>query len=284
MAEHETSAHPGLAANRVSVAYDRTVVVDELNLAIPVGRFTALIGPNGSGKSTILRALAGLMSVETGSVVLDGRAIASLATKDMARRVGVLLQGPVAPEGLTVEDLVRLGRYPHRSLFARWSVEDEEACEEALTLTTLMSLRHRRLDSLSGGQRQRAWIAMTLAQRSEILLLDEPTTFLDLAHQIEVMELITMLVRERGKTVVAVLHELNHAARHADHMVLLKAGRIAAAGPPGEVMTVESIESVFGVRSVIISDPLSGTPHCIPAGIAPVNKDVGGTGVALMQR
>lgn len=271
MAAHDSTTPEGLAARNVSIAYDRMPVVAGLDLAIPVGRFTALIGPNGSGKSTILRALAGLMSVEAGAVVLDGCAIASLPTKDMARRVGVLLQGPVAPEGLTVRDLIQLGRYPHRSLFARWSAEDEEACNEALALTTLEPLQHRRLDSLSGGQRQRAWIAMALAQRNEILLLDEPTTFLDLAHQLEVMELITMLVKERQKTVVAVLHELNHAARHADHMVMLKAGAIVTAGAPAEVMTAESIENVFGVRSIIISDPLSGTPHCIPAGFAPAD-------------
>lgn len=279
MAEHDiatASGSPvGLAAQRVSIAYDQTLVVSDLDLAVPVGRFTALIGPNGSGKSTILRALAGLMGVNGGTVTLDGKAIATLPARELAKKAGVLLQGPVAPDGLTVLDLVRLGRYPHRSLFARWSEEDEEACEEALQLTAMDALRHRELDKLSGGQRQRAWIAMTLAQRSEILLLDEPTTFLDLAHQIEVMELITMLVRERGKTVVAVLHELNHAARHADHMVLLRAGSIISAGPPADVMTVSSIQNVFGVQSIIISDPLTGKPHCIPAGIRqPAPSDV----------
>ncbi len=279
MAEHDiatASGSPvGLAAQRVSIAYDQTLVVSDLDLAVPVGRFTALIGPNGSGKSTILRALAGLMGVNGGTVTLDGKAIATLPARELAKKAGVLLQGPVAPDGLTVLDLVRLGRYPHRSLFSRWSEEDEEACEEALQLTAIDALRHRELDKLSGGQRQRAWIAMTLAQRSEILLLDEPTTFLDLAHQIEVMELITMLVRERGKTVVAVLHELNHAARHADHMVLLRAGSIISAGPPADVMTVSSIQNVFGVHSIIISDPLTGKPHCIPAGIRqPAPSDV----------
>lgn len=266
MAGHKATTQQGLAARQMSVSYDRLPVIDNLDLAVPVGRFTALIGPNGSGKSTVLRALAGLTGIRTGTVVLDGKAIATISARDMAKRVGVLLQGPVAPEGLTVHDLVQLGRYPHRSLLGRWSEEDTDACEEALRLSGMDALRHRRLDTLSGGQRQRAWIAMTLAQRSEILLLDEPTTFLDLAHQMEVMELMTMLVRERGKTVVAVLHELNHAARHADHMVLLRAGKIVAAGSPAEVMTTELIEKGFGVKSIIIRDPLVGTPHCIPAG------------------
>lgn len=266
MAGHKVKIEDGLAAYNVCIAYDRAPVVENLDLAVPAGCFTALIGPNGSGKSTILRALGGLMGLEAGSVTLDGRAITSLPSKEMAKRVGILLQGPVAPEGLTVQDLVRLGRYPHRSLFARWLEEDEEACEEALQLTAMDTMRHRRLDNLSGGQRQRAWIAMTLAQRSEILLLDEPTTFLDLAHQMEVMELITMLVRQRGKTVIAVLHELNQAARHADHMVLLKAGAVISAGSPVDVMTAQLIEDVFGIKSIIIKDPLAGTPHCIPAG------------------
>lgn len=265
MAEREAKTKAGLVAQDVLISYDRTPVVEDLDLTVPVGCFTALIGPNGSGKSTILRALGGLMGVAAGSVTLDGRAITSLPTKELAKRLGILSQGPIAPEGLNVQDLVRLGRYPHRSLFARWSQEDDEACEEALQLTDMDGMRHRRLDNLSGGQRQRAWIAMTLAQRSEILLLDEPTTFLDLAHQLEVMELITMLVRERGKTVIAVLHELNHAARHADHMVLLKTGAVVCTGTPAEVMTAHRIEEVFGVKSIIINDPLAGTPHCIPA-------------------
>lgn len=268
MAGHNTNDDTGLAAHHVSIGYDKTNVVSNLDLALPVGRFTALIGPNGSGKSTMLRAFAGLMGVNSGHVTLDGKAITKIATRDLAKKMGFLLQGPVAPEGLSVLDIVRLGRYPHRSLLSRWSEDDDAACEEALQLTAMDALRYRKLDSLSGGQRQRAWIAMVLAQHSDILLLDEPTTFLDLSHQIEVMELITMLVRERGKTVVAVLHELNHAARYADHMVLLRGGSVVSEGLPADVMTAELIEAVFGVMSVIIGDPLTGSPHCIPAGIA----------------
>lgn len=253
----------GLAAKGVSVAYGRSVVVEGLDLTIPPGVFTALIGPNGSGKSTILRALAGMLAPKAGTIRLDGGSISKLSTKEVARRIGVLTQGPVAPEGLTVLDLVRQGRYPHRSLFGHRSEKDDEACGEALRLTGMEELQARPLDSLSGGQRQRAWIAMTLAQETPILLLDEPTTFLDLAHQIEVMELIAELVRNREKTVVAVLHDLNQAARYADHMVMLKAGRIAAAGPPADVMTAETVKDVFGVASVIFPDPIAGTPMCV---------------------
>lgn len=254
----------GLVAEGVSIAYGQTVVVRDLDLEIPTGAFTALVGPNGSGKSTILRALAGLLKPTAGTVRLDGQPLAVLSTRDVARRVGVLAQGPVAPEGLTVEALVRQGRYPHRSLFGRWSARDDEACAEALELTGTGNLAHRTLDRLSGGQRQRAWIAMALAQETPILLLDEPTTFLDLAHQIEVLELVSDLVTSRGKTIVAVLHDLNQAARHADHVVMLKEGEIAAAGRPEAVIDAGTIEHVFGVGVTVMADPVTGTPMCVP--------------------
>lgn len=253
-----------LAGQRVSIAYGDRRIVEDLDLPVPERRFTALVGPNGSGKSTVLRTFAGLMTPSRGSILLDGRSIETLGTREMARRVGVLLQGPVAPEGLTVRDLVRQGRYPHRSLFGRWSESDQMACDEALMLTGMTTLADVPLDTLSGGQRQRAWIAMTLAQQAEVLLLDEPTTYLDLAHQIELMNLITVLVRDHGKTVVAVLHDLNQAARYADHVVLLKDGRISAAGHPSDVISQEAIADVFGVRSLVIRDPVAGTPLCIP--------------------
>lgn len=264
MSRPDSNDPAALAAEGLSLAYGRVGIVDSLDLVIPGRAFTALVGPNGSGKSTILRALAGLLAPRGGTILLDGHSIARLPAKEMARRVGVLTQGPAAPEGLTALDLVRQGRYPHRSLFGRWSKADEDACAEALRLTDLGALRDRPIDSLSGGQRQRVWIAMALAQETDILLLDEPTNFLDLAHQIEVMELIAALVGERGKTVVAVLHDLNQAARYADHMVFLKAGRIAAAGRPDEVMTVEAIGEVFGVAASILPDPVTATPMCIP--------------------
>lgn len=252
------------AAATVTIAYGRRPIVEDLQMAIPDRRFTALIGPNGSGKSTILRTLAGLMAPLRGTILLDGRAITTLSTREMARRIGVLLQGPVAPEGLTVDDLVRQGRYPHRAFFGRWTTQDQSACEEALMLTGMTDLATRPLDSLSGGQRQRAWMAMTLAQQGEVLLLDEPTTYLDLEHQIELMNLITTLVKRHGKTVVAVLHDINQAARHAEHIIILKQGRITATGRPEEVITAETIADVFKVKAVVIRDPVAATPLCIP--------------------
>ncbi|CAK7260466.1 MULTISPECIES: ABC transporter ATP-binding protein [unclassified Shinella] len=264
MSGDESHTRAKLAGQDVSIAYGDRRIVENLDLLVPERRFTALVGPNGSGKSTILRTFAGLMAPSCGSIFLDGRSIATLGTREMARRVGVLLQGPVAPEGLTVRDLVQQGRYPHRSLFGRWSEADQAACDEALMLTGMTTLADTPLDTLSGGQRQRAWIAMTLAQQGEVLLLDEPTTYLDLAHQVELMNLITVLVRDHRKTVVAVLHDLNQAARYAEHIVLLKGGTISAAGRPSDVISQEAIADVFGVRSMVIRDPVAGTPLCIP--------------------
>jgi len=265
MSRRDLTQPPSLAAERLSLTYGGTAIVEGLDFAVPDRAFTALVGPNGSGKSTILRALAGLLAPRNGTVLLDGRSIAHRPARETARRIGILSQGPAAPEGLTVLDLVRQGRYPHRSLFGRWSSADEDACAQALQMTGTEALRDRLLDSLSGGQRQRAWIAMALAQETDILLLDEPTTFLDLAHQIELMDLIASLVDERGTTVVAVLHDLNQAARYAGHMVLLKAGRIVAAGEPQHVMTARTIEHVFDVAASIVPDPVSGTPMCVPS-------------------
>lgn len=248
----------------VSIDYGPRRIVTNLDLAIPERRFTALIGPNGSGKSTILRTFAALMKPSGGSILLDGKDLSGLSTRDVAKKVGVLFQGAVAPEGLTVADLVRQGRYPHQQLFSRWAADDQDACDEALMLTGTTDLSDRALDSLSGGQRQRAWIAMTLAQQGEALLLDEPTTYLDLEHQIELMKLITMLVEKRGKTVVAVLHDINQAARFAEHIVMLKDGRIKAVGRPDTVISSETIFDVFNVKTMVIRDPVAGTPLCIP--------------------
>lgn len=253
-----------IAGKSIDISYGQCRIIEHLDLAVTEGRFTALIGPNGSGKSTLLRAFAGLMKPSGGSILLDGKDLNDLSTRDVARKVGVLLQGPVAPEGLTVGDLVRQGRYPHRSLFSRWSAQDQEACEEALMLTGMADLSDRPLDSLSGGQRQRAWIAMTLAQQGEAILLDEPTTYLDLEHQIELMNLITKLVTKHGKTVVAVLHDINQAARYAQHIVILRDGRVTAAGTPDTVISSETVLDVFKVRTVVIRDPVAGTPLCIP--------------------
>lgn len=260
----ETGTPCKIVAERLDLAYDKRLIVKQLDLDIPVARFTALLGPNGSGKSTILRALAALMKPAGGSIVLDGRDLSHLSSREIARKVGVLAQGPLAPEGLTVKDLVRQGRYPHQTIFSRWRREDQEACDEALSLTGMTHLANHALDTLSGGQRQRAWIAMTLAQQGDTILLDEPTTYLDLEHQIELMKLITKLVEQRRKTVIAVLHDLNQAARYAHNIVLLKDGVVRAKGTPDTVISADIVADVFKVRTLVIRDPVSGTPLCIP--------------------
>jgi iron complex transport system ATP-binding protein len=257
------SAAP-LQARRLTVAYDNAVVIDELDLAIPRERITAVVGANGCGKSTLLRALARLMSPRAGSVVLDGRDIRELPSREVAKRLGVLPQSPLAPDGLTVEDLVARGRYPHQGLFRQWSAADETAVEEALAATATTGLRDRALDELSGGQRQRAWIAMTLAQQTELLLLDEPTTFLDLAHQIDVLDLLDDLVAEHGRTVVMVLHDINQACRYADQLVALRDGRVHATGAPVDVVDAAFMRDVFDLEAHVIDDPVTATPLCLP--------------------
>lgn len=259
-----SDAQPALAARNLSAGYGTASVINELSLAIPSGRFTALLGPNGCGKSTLLRALAGLQPLRQGDVLLHGTPIAGMATKALARRIAVLAQGAQTPEGLTVNDLVRQGRYPHRSLLGGWSPRDAATVDDALRLTGMTHLRDRLMDNLSGGQRQRAWIAMTLAQQGDILLLDEPTSYLDLAHQIEVLNLVRDLIDNRKVTVVAVLHDLNQAARYADHMILLKHGALWAEGIPQDVVTADHVRDVFGVEVAILPDPETGTPMCIP--------------------
>ena len=256
-----------LRARALSVAYDRVPVLDGLELEIPRERVTAIVGANGCGKSTLLRALARLIAPRAGSVMLDGREIRALPSRDVARRLGVLPQSPVAPEGLTVADLVARGRYPHQGLFRQWSPGDELAVEDALAATGMGELRGRSLEELSGGQRQRAWIAMALAQETELLLLDEPTTFLDLAHQIEVLDLLDRLVAERGRTVVMVLHDLNQACRYADLLVALRGGRVRAAGPPEEIVDAPFVRDVFGLEAHVVEDPVSGTPLCLPTAV-----------------
>ena len=253
-----------LQARGLTVAYDAAPVVDGLDLVVPRKRITAIVGANGCGKSTLLRALARLIAPRAGAVLLDGRAISELRSRDVARRLGLLPQSPVAPDGLTVEDLVARGRYPHQGLFRQWSVLDEAAVEEALAATATADLRDRALDELSGGQRQRAWIAMTLAQQTELLLLDEPTTFLDLSHQVDVLDLLDELVAEHGRTVVMVLHDINQACRYADQLVAVRDGRVHAAGPPTVVVDDAFIRDVFGLDAQVIEDPVTGTPLCLP--------------------
>lgn len=252
-----------LRAERIGVGYGRRAVLEALDLAVPPGRLTILAGPNGSGKSTLLKTLGGLIRPAAGRVTLDGRPVAAILPRQMARRIGLLPQAPQAPEGTTVAGLVRQGRFPHRGLLSRWTAADEAACAAALSATRLGPLAARPLEELSGGQRQRAWIAMVLAQEAPILLLDEPTTFLDLAHQIEVLDLLRDLVAA-GRTVVAVLHDLTQAARYGDHLVLLDAGRIAAAGPPAAVLTPARVQAVFGVAVTLVPAPGPGWPLRLP--------------------
>ncbi|ANY09368.1 ABC transporter ATP-binding protein [Pseudonocardia sp. HH130630-07] len=248
---------------RLAYVPERTVVHDA-TIAIPPGRTTAIVGPNGCGKSTLLRGLAGLLRPRSGRVHLDGTALTSWPAAELARRLGMLPQQPVAPDGITVADLVGRGRHPHQRWFRQWSADDETAVADALAATDLAGLADRPVAELSGGQRQRAWIALVLAQSPETMLLDEPTTFLDLAHQLDVLDLLRRVNRERGRTVVMVLHDLELAARYADHLVALREGRIVAEGPPAEVVTEELVRSVFGVDALVLPDPLTGTPLVLP--------------------
>lgn len=254
-----------LHADNVTLRYDERTISRNLSVAVPDGSFTVIVGPNACGKSTLLRALSRLLVPAAGQVILDGRSISDLAAKDVARRLGLLPQSSIAPEGITVADLVARGRYPHQSFFRQWSKADEEAVIAAMDATRVTDLSGRPVDELSGGQRQRVWIAMVLAQETPILLLDEPTTFLDIAHQIELMELLADLNRQ-GRTVVAVLHDLNHACRYASHLIAMKDGAIVAEGRPSAIVTEQLVEDVFGLPSVIIADPVSGTPLIVPKG------------------
>ena len=253
-----------LTTRKLSLAYDRVLIVEQLEIAIPTGKITILVGPNGCGKSTLLKGLGRLLAPREGVVYLDGKAIAEQSTKAIARQLGILPQGPVAPEGLTVRELVAQGRYPYQTWLQQWSEADERAVERALATTEMTELGDRPLDNLSGGQRQRAWIAMTLAQDTDILLLDEPTTFLDLAHQIEVLDLLYDLNQSQGRTIVMVLHDLNQACRYADCLIALRDGKVYAQGTPDRVVTEEIVREVFGIDSRIVSDPVTGTAMCVP--------------------
>jgi iron complex transport system ATP-binding protein len=255
---------PTIATRNLSLAYDGTSIIRDLTLAIPPGQVTALVGANGCGKSTLLRGLARLLKPTEGTVYLDGKSIAQCSTRDVAQRLGLLPQSPIAPEGLTIRDLVAQGRYPYQNWLQQWSSQDDHYVQQALELTDLVELGDRPLDTLSGGQRQRAWIAMTLAQNTQVLLLDEPTTFLDLAHQIEVLDLLHDLNQQQGRTIVMVLHDLNHACRYADYLVTIKAGQIFAAGAPHTVINRETVQAVFNVDCQIYPDPIAGTPMCVP--------------------
>lgn len=253
-----------LRAEKVTLGYGEDNVVEDLTLVVPEGKVTSVVGPNGCGKSTLLRSLARLLKPWGGAVYLDGQAISKLPTREVAKRLGILPQSPVAPEGLTVRELAAQGRYPHAGPFKQWSKADERAVAKALETTGVDGLADRTLDTLSGGQRQRAWISMALAQETSTLLLDEPTTFLDVAHQLEVLQLLNRLNREEGRTVLMVLHDLNNAARYSHHVVALSKGRVFDAGTPREVVTPELLREVFHVEADVIPDPRTGLPLCIP--------------------
>ncbi|MBB5112955.1 ABC transporter ATP-binding protein [Micromonospora echinospora] len=254
-----------LSTRDLVVGYEGRTVLDGLDLDLPADTFTVIVGPNACGKSTLLRTMARLLTPRRGAVLLDGAAIRDLPTRDVARRLGVLPQSPLVPEGITVADLVGRGRQPYQRWWRQWSAEDGRAVEEAMRLADVAGLADRAVDTLSGGQRQRVWIAMTLAQDTDALLLDEPTTYLDLAHQVEVLDLLHRLRAERGRTVVAVLHDLNQAARYAGHLIAMRDGAVVAAGPPRDILTADLVRDVFGLDCVVVPCPVSGAPLVVPA-------------------
>jgi iron complex transport system ATP-binding protein len=254
-----------LGGRGLTLAYDRRTVAEDLTVEIPDNSFTVIIGPNACGKSTLLRALSRGVRPRAGTVLLDGQDIHSYPARTVARRLGLLPQSSIAPDGITVGDLVARGRYPHQSLLRQWSAEDERVVAGSLAATGVADLVDAYVDELSGGQRQRVWIAMALAQETPLLLLDEPTTFLDIAHQIDVLDLCARLHSERGRTLVAVLHDLNHAARYATHLIAMRDGRVVAEGAPGQVVTADLVEQVFGLPCRVIDDPETGTPLVVPA-------------------
>jgi iron complex transport system ATP-binding protein len=256
-----------LRAEQLRVGYGERDVLHGIDVPLPPGQITAIVGANACGKSTLLRTFARLLKPTAGTILLDGAEITSLPTREVAKRLGFLPQSPVPPEGLTVEDLVHRGRFPHQKLGRRTTDEDRAKVEWALSATGVDDLAQRPLDQLSGGQRQRAWIAMALAQDTPILLLDEPTTYLDLAHQLEVLDLLAEL-NEQGRTIGIVLHDLNHACRYAHHLVALRDGLVHAAGPPEAIVDEELVQAVFGLRARVLPDPVTGTPMCVPIGRA----------------
>jgi iron complex transport system ATP-binding protein len=260
------SAQHLLTTETLVAGYGSRTIVDGIDLELPAGRITVIVGANACGKSTLLKTLARLITPTSGAVVLDGKAISELPSKQLARTLGLLPQQPIAPEGIAVADLIGRGRHPHQKLFRSWTTDDDRAVVEALEATGIADLADRSVDELSGGQRQKVWISMALAQQTDILLLDEPTTFLDITHQVEVLDLLTDLNHRQGTTIVMVLHDLNLAIRYADTLVAVKDGRVHAMGAPSEVVTSTLIEEVFGLRSSVITDPVSGKPMVTPLG------------------
>ncbi|MEY9094685.1 ABC transporter ATP-binding protein [Paenibacillus sp. RC84] len=256
----------GIETKSLTLSYNQTDIIEDLDLEIPKGQITVLIGCNGCGKSTLLRSMARLMKPKNGAVLLNGQEIAKQSTKEVARQMAILPQGPTAPEGMTVFELVKQGRYPHQNWLKQWTREDEAAVTKALEATGMAALAERQVDSLSGGQRQRAWIAMTLAQGTNTILLDEPTTYLDMTHQIEILDLLWELNEKENTTIVMVLHDLNLACRYAHHIVAICDKKVYAAGKPEEIVTEELVRHVFGLNCRLVRDPIFGTPTCVPFG------------------
>lgn len=265
MTSTTSTTGPRLSGRGLTLAYDQRVVCEQLDVQIPDEAFTVIVGPNACGKSTLLRALARMLKPAAGSVILDGHAIGSIGSKEVARRLGLLPQTPIAPDAITAADLVARGRYPHQGLLRQWTRDDERVVLDAMRSTGVEDLAERAVDELSGGQRQRVWLAMALAQQTPLLLLDEPTTFLDIAHQIEVLDLCADLHEQRGHTIVAVLHDLNHACRYATHLIAMSEGQIVAAGDPATIVDAALVEHVFGLRCRVIDDPETGAPLIVPA-------------------
>lgn len=253
-----------LAADAITLGYDQNIITQNMSVTIPEGQFTVIVGPNGCGKSTLLRAMSRLLAPQAGQVLLNGKDIHSLPSKDVAKTLGLLPQSAIAPDGIKVVDLVSRGRFPHQKWFQPWQEEDQKAVDMAMQATGIEGFAQQGVDQLSGGQRQRVWVAMALAQETPLLLLDEPTTYLDIAHQIELLDLFQDLNRQQGHTLVAVLHDLNHAFRYADHLILMKEGNVIATGAPEAIVTESLIEEVFGLSCLIMEDPISSTPLVIP--------------------
>ncbi|WP_077306925.1 ABC transporter ATP-binding protein [Terribacillus halophilus] len=256
-----------LQTELLEVAYGDKSIVKDLTIEIPKGKITALVGANGSGKSTILKTMARVMKPKNGMVLLDGKSIHKQSTKAVAKQLAILPQNPVAPEGLTVSELVAYGRYPHQKGFGTLTPYDKEVIAWSIEVTGMADFEQRAVDQLSGGQRQRAWIAMALAQETETLFLDEPTTFLDMAHQLEVLMLLHKLNREENRTIVMVVHDLNHATRYADHMIAIKNGRVVCEGSPADTVTADNLREVFNIEADVILDPRTGVPLCLPYNI-----------------
>jgi iron complex transport system ATP-binding protein len=263
-----TATKERLHTSGLHIGYGETSIVNDLNLTIPTGKITALVGANGSGKSTILKTMARIMKPKAGGVLLDGHSIHSQSTKQVAKQLAILPQNPTAPEGLTVSELIGYGRFPHQKGFGTLSSEDKAVIQWAIEVTAMTEFCDRPVDQLSGGQRQRAWIAMALAQQTDILFLDEPTTFLDMAHQLEVLQLLQKLNEEEGRTIIMVVHDLNHASRYAHHIVAIKSGTVVSEGSPHEVMTSDVLRQVFAIEADIVPDPRTGVPLCLPFQLA----------------